>query len=360
MTTVTTYPGVYVEEMASLSLSISSGATAIPVFAVKDTDDNFTTTRQIVSWLDFTTKVGKFDPANTLHVALKTYFENGGGYCYVAQVQNLERDVPKFDDITLLVAAGEDISAAVTTLCGTGQSMFAIVDGPANELETTYVSPYGATPNAAMYYPWLQANWASVTDTDGVTVNTDIPPSAAVAGAYCSVDRDRGVWKAPANVPLFGGVTPKFKVSDFEQGQYNKGMAVNMIRQFTDSGVLIWGARTLQDSDDWRYVPVRRLFNSAEKDIKKAMAFSVFEPNSQPTWERVRSAIENYLRKLWQQGGLTGNTEKEAFYVQIGKDVTMTDDDIKQGKMIVKIGMAAVRPAEFIVLSFSQEVGATS
>lgn len=360
MTTVTSYPGVYVEEMASLSMSISSGATAIPVFAVKNTDTNFIITRQIISWLDFETKVGTFDPANTLHVALKTYFENGGGYCYVAQVQNLERDVPKYDDITLLVAAGEDISAAVTTLCGVGQSMFAIVDGPSNELDATYVPLYGPTPNAAVYYPWLKANWATSLDADGAVVYTDIPPSAAVAGAYCSVDRDRGVWKAPANVPLFGGVTPKFKVSDFEQGQYNKGMAVNMIRQFTDSGVLIWGARTLQDSDDWRYVPVRRLFNSAEKDIKKAMAFSVFEPNSQPTWERVRSAIENYLRTLWQQGGLMGNTEKEAYYVQIGKDVTMTDDDIKQGKMIVKIGMAAVRPAEFIILSLSQDVGTAS
>jgi phage tail sheath protein FI len=341
-------------------MSISAGATAIPVFAVKNADTNFIVTRQIISWLDFETKVGTFDPSNTLHVALKSYFENGGGYCYVAQVQNLERDVPKYDDITLLVAAGEDISTAVTTLCGAGKSMFAIVDGPSSELDKSYVPLYGPTPYAAVYYPWLRANWATGVDADGAVVYTDIPPSAAVAGAYCSVDRDRGVWKAPANVPLFGGLTPKFKVSDFEQGQYNTGMAVNMIRQFTDSGVLIWGARTLQDSDDWRYVPVRRLFNSAEKDIKKAMAFSVFEPNSQPTWERVRSAIENYLRKLWQQGGLMGNTEKEAYYVQIGKDVTMTDDDIKQGKMIVKIGMAAVRPAEFIILSLSQDVGTAS
>ncbi|MDI2146122.1 phage tail sheath family protein [Pseudomonas sp. ITA] len=360
MTVVTSYPGVYVEEIASLSMSISTNATAIPVFAVKDTDQNFVITQQVVSWLDFLSKVGAFDPTNTLHVSLKTYFENGGGYCYVAQVQNLLRDVPKYDDITLLVAAGEDISAAVATLCTVGSSLFAIVDGPSGELQASYVSPYGPTPFAAAYYPWLTAGWASSVDTTGTTVYTDIPPSAAVAGAYCAVDNSRGVWKAPANVALFGSVTPKYKVSDFEQGQYNKGMAINMIRQFTDSGVLIWGARTLQDSDDWRYVPVRRLFNSAEKDIKKAMAFAVFEPNSQPTWERVRSAVENYLRKLWQQGGLMGNSEKEAFYVQIGKGVTMTDDDIKQGKMIIKIGMAAVRPAEFIILSLSQDVGGDS
>ncbi len=357
MTIVTTHPGVYIEEVSGLSMSISSGATAVPVFAVEDGDSTFSVTRQITSWLDFETKVGGFDPSKKLHVAIKTYFENGGGYCYIAQVKNLKKDVPKFDDITLLVAAGENISNDVPLLCGVGKSMFAILDGPSDELDENYVSTYESTPNAAVYYPWLNAAWASYIDDDGKTVDTEIPPSAAIAGVYCSVDRERGVWKAPANVPLFGGVRPKFKVSDFEQGKYNKGRAINMIRQFTGSGVLVWGARTLEDKDDWRYVPVRRLFNSAEKDIKKAMEFAVFEPNSQPTWERVRAAIDNYLRKLWQQGGLMGNTEKEAYYVQVGKDLTMTDDDIKQGKMIVKIGMAAVRPAEFIILSFSQEVG---
>ncbi|SDY37812.1 phage tail sheath C-terminal domain-containing protein [Pseudomonas sp. NFIX28] len=357
MTTITSHPGVYIEEASGLSMSISSGATAVPVFAVENADTDFAMTSKITSWLDFETKVGVFDFTKKLHVAIKTYFENGGGYCYVAQVQNLEKDVPKFDDITLLVAAGEDITSSMTMLCGVGKSMFAILDGPSNELDASYSPGYAATANAAVYYPWLNATWASSTDVNGVDIYTDIPPSAAVAGVYCSVDRERGVWKAPANVPLQGGVKPKFKVSDIEQGQYNTGMAINMIRQFTGSGVLVWGARTLQDSDNWRYVPVRRLFNSAEKDIKKAMAFAVFEPNSQPTWERVRAAIDNYLRKLWQQGGLMGNSEKEAYYVQVGKDLTMTDEDIKQGRMNVKIGMAAVRPAEFIILSFSQEVG---
>jgi phage tail sheath protein FI len=129
-----------------------------------------------------------------------------------------------------------------------------------------------------------------------------------------------------------------------------------MIRTLDDRGPVIWGARTLDDSDDWRYVSVRRLFNSVERDIKAAMQPMVFEPNNQPTWEKARSAITNYLYNLWKSGALVGKTEKEAYFVNIGEDITMTSDDIAQGKMIVDVGMAAVRPAVFIVLQFTQGV----
>jgi phage tail sheath protein FI len=123
----------------------------------------------------------------------------------------------------------------------------------------------------------------------------------------------------------------------------------DMIRTFDNLATVIWGARTLDDSDDWRYVSVRRHFNSVERDIGTAMQPMVFEPNNRPTWEKVRSAITNYLYSLWKSGALVGGTEKEAY--------TMTSDDIAQGKMIVKVGMSAVRPAEFIVLQFTQDVG---
>ncbi|WP_445374826.1 phage tail sheath family protein [Photorhabdus tasmaniensis] len=181
-----------------------------------------------------------------------------------------------------------------------------------------------------------------------------LPPSAAVAGAYAATDASRGVWKAPANVAL-NNAKPAAVITDNDQSTMNKA-GINAIRHFTGKGTLIWGARTLKDDDNWRYIPVRRLFNAAERDIKQAMRFAVFEPNSQPTWERVRSAIDNYLHQLWQQGALVGSRPQEAYFVQIGQGVTMSDDDIKQGKMIVKVGMAAVRPAEFIILQFSQKL----
>ncbi|KWN65859.1 hypothetical protein WM23_07675 [Burkholderia ubonensis] len=187
-----------------------------------------------------------------------------------------------------------------------------------------------------------------------------LPPSAAVAGAYASTDRARGVWKAPANVPLKGVNTLTTLVSDDEQGEKNlKG--INVIRHFTDRGPLIWGTRTLAvASDEWRYVPVRRLFNAVQRDVKAAMRAVVFEPNSQATWAKAKGAIESYLTKLWRNGALAGNKESEAFFVQVGEGVTMSSDDIKQGHMIIKIGLAAVRPAEFIILQFTQEVGASA
>ncbi|UZM16223.1 phage tail sheath subtilisin-like domain-containing protein [Pseudomonas kielensis] len=343
MPIVPTYPGVYIEELLSQSLSIVSGATAVPAIAT-NSPAPFDTTVKITSWLEFMTLVPKFDTANTLHVSVKTYFDNGGGYCYLIPTDQLEAKVPKLDDVTLLVAAGQDIEAVAGKLCVKGACLFAILDGENNAVPTAPDSSVGAF--AAVYYPWLKADWAD-----------DIPPSAAVAGAYCTVDRERGVWKAPANIELKGGVKPKYKVSDATQGHFNRGKALNMIREFQDSGTLIWGSRTLEPDLDWRYVPVRRLFNSAEKDIKKTMQTMVFEPNNSFTWERVRGAIDNYLRKLWQEGGLLGNSEKEAYFVQIGKGLSMTEDDIKDGRMIVNVGMAAVRPAEFIILQFTQDVG---
>lgn len=359
MPVTTSYPGVYVEELSSLSLSITNGATAVPVFAYSTTTEapentppsratTLSGVHRISSWLDFTRIVGAFDPDNMLHASLRTYFENGGGYCYLVPVDKLTTEVPKLDDVTLLAAAGTDITAAAGTLCNVGSGLFAILDGPRTELTTTIEDlGYSANPFCAVYYPWLIADWSTKA----------IPPSGAVCGAINSADRDRGVWKAPANIALQGGVSPQFKVSDEIQGVYNEGLAVNMIRSFKGSGTTIWGARTLDDGDEWRYISVRRLFNTVERDIKQSMNTAVFEPNTQSTWEKVRSAIDNYLHGIWQRGGLAGQKQNDAYFIQVGKDITMTEDDIAQGKMIVKVGLAAVRPAEFIILQFTQDVG---
>ncbi|MDX7999506.1 phage tail sheath family protein [Xenorhabdus sp. Reich] len=352
MTTTTSYPGVYIEELNSLALSVSNSATAVPVFAVNKEKKhiNGDIALRINSWMDYLNLEKTFDNKDKLAVSLRAYFTNGGGYCYLIQTESLEKLIPTLDDVTLLVAAGEDIKTAAATLCQAGKGLFAIFDGPEealtiNDAETAK-GKYDATPFAAVYYPWLKADWAETT----------IPPSAVMAGVYASVDLSRGVWKAPANIALKGSLEPAFLVTDELQGAYNSGRAINMIRNFSNTGATVWGARTLEDSDNWRYVPVRRLFNTVERDVQRAMSFAMFEPNSQPTWERVRAAISNYLHSLWQQGGLAGSKEEEAYFVQIGKGITMTPEQINQGQMIVKIGLAAVRPAEFIILQFTQDV----
>ncbi|NRN29489.1 phage tail sheath family protein [Photorhabdus heterorhabditis] len=352
MTTVTSYPGVYIEELNSLALSVSKSATAVPVFAVDEQNQYISegNATRINSWMDYLNLIKDFDNGDKLDVSVRAYFANGGGYCYLVKTTSLEKIIPTLDDVTLLVAAGEDIKTTTDVLCQPGKGLFAVFDGPTTELTINGAEEakqaYTATPFAAVYYPWLKADWAKA----------DIPPSAVMAGVYASVDLSRGVWKAPANIALKGGLEPKFLVTDELQGEYNTGRAINMIRNFSNTGTTVWGARTLEDSDNWRYVPVRRLFNTVERDIKRAMSFAMFEPNSQPTWERVRAAISNYLYSLWQQGGLAGSKEEDAYFVQIGKGITMTQEQIDAGQMIVKVGLAAVRPAEFIILQFTQDV----
>jgi uncharacterized protein len=188
-----------------------------------------------------------------------------------------------------------------------------------------------------------------------------LPPSSAIAGVYARVDNDRGVWKAPANVSLNYVIKPTVKITNTQQDGLNidtvAGKSINAIRSFTGKGNLVWGARTLAGNDnEWRYVPVRRFFNMAEESIKKATEQFVFEPNDANTWIRVRAMIENFLILQWRAGALTGAKPEQAFYVRVGLGQTMSAEDILNGYMIIEIGMAVVRPAEFIVLQFSHKM----
>jgi uncharacterized protein len=191
--------------------------------------------------------------------------------------------------------------------------------------------------------------------------NTSLPPSGAVAGIYAFVDRTRGVWKAPANVSLSSVIGPKntFTSSQLDalNVDVNAGKSVNAIRSFTGKGTLIFGARTLAGNDnEWRYVSVRRFFNMVEESTKKATEQFVFEPNDANTWIKVQAMIENFLNSLWRVGALQGAKPEHAYYVAVGLGKTMTPLDILEGRMIIEIGMAAVRPAEFIILRFSHKM----
>lgn len=189
-----------------------------------------------------------------------------------------------------------------------------------------------------------------------------LPASSAVVGKYAEVDNTRGVWKAPANVGIDYAVRPEKLVTHKEQESLNvdtnAGKSINVIRSFTGRGpAIIWGARTLAGNDnEWRYVSVRRFFNMVEESTKNATERFVFEPNDRNTWIRVKSMIENYLSQQWKAGALMGTTTREAFYVKVGLGETMTELDVWEGRMIVEIGMAVVRPAEFIILRFMHKM----
>src|SRR5690625_748920 len=186
-------------------------------------------------------------------------------------------------------------------------------------------------------------------------------PSAAMAGVYSRVDRDRGVWKAPANVSLNLVRDPSVLLTDDEQAPLNvdadTGKSVNVIRRFNKRGTVVWGARTLAGNDnEWRFIPVRRLFIFIEESIRRATEPVVFEPNDANTWTKTKAMIENFLEDLWREGALAGASPDEAFFVRTGLGQTMTSTDILEGKMIVEIGIAAVRPAEFIILQFMHKL----
>ncbi len=220
-----------------------------------------------------------------------------------------------------------------------------------NGLTLASLAAGSATSNPTIY-----GNVRQALDRFSVT----LPPAAAVAGVYCSVDRTRGVWKSPANESLAAvrslDVEIDNSLNDF-MNVHTTGKSVNALRFFSGRGNIVWGGRTLAGNDnEWRYVSVRRFFNMVEESTKKASQPFVFEPNDANTWAKVRVMIENFLILQWRDGALAGAKPEHAFYVRVGLGSTMTAQDILEGRMNVEIGMAVVRPAEFIILQFSHKM----
>jgi phage tail sheath protein FI len=187
-----------------------------------------------------------------------------------------------------------------------------------------------------------------------------LPPSPAIAGVYTKVDAASGVWKAPANVSLNSVVSPTATVSALTQENLNvdiQGKSINVIRSFIGEGVLVWGARTLDgNSLDWRYVGVRRTMIFLEESVRLATKAYVFENNVSSTWVTVKSMIRNFLTGVWKRGGLAGSTPDDAFAVFCGLGETMTSEDILEGIMRVTVLVAVTRPAEFIEITFQQQM----
>jgi phage tail sheath protein FI len=187
-----------------------------------------------------------------------------------------------------------------------------------------------------------------------------LPPAAAMAGIYTMVDNTRGVWKAPANVSVSAVTGPMVNIDHGQQENLNvstTGKSINAIRPFVGEGTLVWGARTLDgNSLDWRYINVRRTMIMIEESIRLASKAYVFEPNTANTWVTIRSMIENFLTTVWKAGGLAGASPADAFSVQVGLGETMTPVDILEGKLLITVLVAVTRPAEFIEITFQQQM----
>ncbi|RYF12432.1 MAG: phage tail sheath family protein [Flavobacteriales bacterium] len=380
----------------------------------KAKEETFAITETVDTNGVFTTTAAVTPSQFKMYYAMQMYFANGGGACYIVSVGDYQLSVEmldlktgldtleKEDEPTLIVFPdSEALEDEAYELYGLALShaelmkdRFVIMDVFGDDVVSSAANFRTNLDNGenlkygAAYYPKLETiinyNCKNTVGFNGGTVNLDglkssdsakynrikkaieskkvvIAPSSSMAGVYAKVDSTSGVWKAPANVGLNYVVAPKVKISHEDQENLNvdatAGKSINAIRTFTGKGTLVWGARTLDgNSNEWRYISVRRFFNMVEESVKKSTERFVFEPNTANTWIRVQTMIENFLNQQWQDGALAGSKPEEAYYVSVGLNKTMSAQDILEGRMVIEIGMAAVRPAEFIVLRFSHKL----
>jgi phage tail sheath protein FI len=255
--------------------------------------------------------------------------------------------------VSLIAAPGKTsqaIQQALIDQCELNQLYrFAVLDGerdPDQGSITSILAHRGNydTSYAAYYQPWITIyahgqNW-------------QLPPSCFMPGIYARVDNARGVWKAPANEPVLDSIGLKTYFGRGEQDQLNP-VGVNLVRRFDLRGITVWGARTLSSDVDLMYINVRRTLNFIEQSIEQGTQWVVFEPNTPDTWTRVTASVSAFLLTLWRNGGLFGRSASDAFFV-VCDETTMTSDDILNGRLICQVGVAIVRPAEFVIFQIQQ------
>ncbi|MBI4790795.1 MAG: phage tail sheath family protein [Chloroflexi bacterium] len=248
------------------------------------------------------------------------------------------------------------IQTAVLNHCENMKYRFAILDAPPGmspkEIQdwktnrAMFDSKYGA-----LYYPWI-----SVPDPFSPSgASMLVPPCGHIAGLYARTDGERGVHKAPANDVLRGVTGLELNVTQGEQAGLNPN-GVNCIREFPGRGIRVWGARTLSDDAAWRYINVRRLFNFVEASLERGTQWVVFEPNDQDLWARVRRDVSAFLRQVWRSGALFGSTPEQAFYVKCDEELNPLEVR-DSGQLVIEVGLAPVKPAEFVIFRISQWAG---
>ena len=260
-------------------------------------------------------------------------------------------ELDPYRDVALVYApnVSTDIANAIVAHCEKLRFRFAVVDSDKAQSSTTALNPRNTitdTSYAGFYYPWI------VTADPRTGARKLIPPGGHVLGVYARSDTERGVFKAPANEIVRGALALEYDINDGMQDDLNpKG--VNVVRSFPGRGIRVWGARTIASNALWKYVSVRRLFIFLERSIYEGTQWVVFEPNDDRLWARVTDTIRLFLRGQWRLGALFGKTEQEAFFITCDR-TTMTQDDILNGRLICEIGIAPVRPAEFVIFRIFQ------
>ena len=382
-------PDIYIEEIPSGARPIQAVGTSTAAFVGIAPDTNATKAKALAcnNWTEFRNQFFPKDangnliadtPWTPLAHAVFGFFQNGGSRCYVVSIgqgkaikEGLD-PLKEIDEIAIVAAPGYSDPASHNELlehCETMRDRVAILDSvervdDLNQLitvgRTGVVTPpaapetKGVRPRlskggyGAFYYPWIV-----VRDPIHSADTVNIPPSGHIAGIWARTDATRGVHKAPANESVRGALNLTHILTRQDQELLNPS-GVNAIRFFSREGAMVWGARTVADgSSEWRYLNVRRLFNMIEESIASSTRWIVFEPNDRTLWKSIRRDINAFLTRLWQDGALMGATPQEAFFVKCDEE-TNPSINIDAGIVTALIGIAPVKPAEFIVFRISQ------
>ncbi len=394
-------PGVYILETPGPK-TINAVSTSVAAFVgqAPDAGAHLGEAIPVNNWSQFRTEFAASDDLNStaLSHAVNGFFLNGGSRCFIVNVPDSEaiagNDLPRTglklleenDELSIVAAPGriDPLShEALTAHCELLGDRVCILDLPdvkntelLKAVETAgssgkvkdkdkdkekdkdkdagvashpRLSPSGLS---TCYFPKIKVADALHPNLDPV----DISPSGHIAGIWAGTDTKRGVHKAPANVPVAGAVGLTYQVTGAEQGDLN-ARGINCIRKFSTEGILVWGARTLaEESSEWRYIPVRRLLIMIEQSIKRNTSWVVFEPNDQTLWKSVKSEVSNFLSNVYRDGALMGATPEEAFFVKCDAE-TNPPESIDMGQLITVIGVAPVKPAEFIIFKIGLNAG---
>jgi len=304
---------------------------------------------------------------NRLAHAVYGFFNNGGTRCYVMRVEDqakitdtLLESLEAIDEIAMVTAPGiieKSVRSAIITHCQQkAGDRIAILDCEEGDTSSTIKKPDNSH-YAAFYFPWIQvfdpATKTAHPDGDGLIY---VPPSGHIAGIYARVDTQRGVHKAPANEIVLGALGLKQNLSKNQQDGLNP-QGINCIRNL-NGNIRVWGARTIggDANGEFKYINVRRLFNYLKKSIDQGTQWTVFEPNSPELWAKIRRNVTAFLMTVWRSGALFGNTPEQAFYVKCDEE-TNPPELREQGQVITEIGVAIVKPAEFVIFNLSQWAG---
>ncbi|WP_316204474.1 phage tail sheath subtilisin-like domain-containing protein [Bradyrhizobium sp. SZCCHNS3051] len=386
-------PGIYVEEMASGPRPIEAIGTTTAGFVGLAPVAGARVNEPVAvnNFSQFAREFMNGTAASTpLAQAVHGFFQNGGSRCYVVNTgsegviagdgKGLDQLAP-IDEIALIAAPGRTDPASYDALLSAAErdgDRIALLDGPerATDIEaltrvgvvahddTKAASQQGGRPGlrpresergfGACYFPWLRVR--DVVDPNRII---SAPPSGYVAGICARTDVERGVHKAPANALVRGALGVTQAITKAEQELLNPS-SINCFRVFGNTGVVLWGARTLAASaSDWRYLNVRRLFTMVEGSIQRNTRWIVFEPNDRPLWQAIKRDVGAFLTVLWRQGALMGATPQQAFFVKCDEE-TNPPDVIDAGEVVTLIGLAPVKPAEFVVFRIGQTAVGTT